>query len=39
VIDLEIGRDPIEATVVDCVGGLPESARSLDGRSRRRWEP
>lgn len=30
VIDLEIrGADPIEATVVDCVGGLPESARAL----------
>lgn len=30
VIDLEIyGADPIEATVVDCVGGLPESAGAL----------
>lgn len=30
VIDLEIeGRDPVEATVVDCVGGLPESASQL----------
>lgn len=30
VIDLEIrGADPIEATVVDCVGGLPQSARTL----------
>jgi hypothetical protein len=30
VIDLEIGgSDPIEATVVDCVGGLPDSAASL----------
>jgi hypothetical protein len=30
VIDLEIyGADPIEATVVDCVGGLPESARTI----------
>jgi uncharacterized protein (DUF697 family) len=30
VIDLEIaGADPIEATVVDCVGALPESARPL----------
>jgi uncharacterized protein (DUF697 family) len=30
VIDLEIfGADPIEATVVDCVGTLPESARPL----------
>jgi hypothetical protein len=30
VIDLEIGgADPIEATVVDCVGGLPQSARAL----------
>jgi hypothetical protein len=30
VVDLEIhGSDPIEATVVDCVGGLPESAGAL----------
>lgn len=30
VIDLELrGDDPVEATVVDCVAGLPESARAL----------
>jgi hypothetical protein len=30
VIDLEVrGDDPLEATVVDCVGGLPESASAL----------